>query len=112
MGRKAQQSEPAPVPQGPSVTLATAIREALADLGRSASKAQVEIWIKSHYPTMTYKEATLNSSLSNIRKKLRGEDLAAVPGEPTVADLLRIKATATERGGVDQPAAPRVQLLV
>jgi hypothetical protein len=102
MAKKAQAPEPSPPAGGSAGTLADAIREALADLGPEGSKASVASWIKTKYPAMQYKEATLNSSLSNIKKKMRGEDSAAGPGDPTLNDVIRVKAAAAERGGAEE----------
>jgi hypothetical protein len=100
MAKKAQTHEPAPA--ATAVTLADAIREALGDLGSDGSKASVAAWINSKYPSMKYKEATLNSSLSNIKKKMRNEALGLGTGEPTLHEVLRVKTAAQERGGAEE----------
>src|SRR5271166_1913728 len=68
--------EPAPVSPPalePSITTSNAIRGALQDLGLEAKKPEVAAWIKEHYPSLQYKESTLVTSLSSIKKHLRGE---------------------------------------
>jgi hypothetical protein len=99
MAKKAQQGEAQPATA--AVPLTNAIRAALADLGIHATKPKVKEWITRVYPTVSYKDSTFNSSLSSIRKKLKG-DHDDVDGEPTVNDLLRVKEMADAIGGVDQ----------
>src|SRR6266481_6443040 len=56
-------------------TLAGAIRQALKDIGGDpdkADKAKVGNRIRDRYPALNFKESTLSSSLSNVKKELRG----------------------------------------
>jgi hypothetical protein len=94
-----------------TTTLAGAIRQSLAELGIKADKGQVGDWIRKNHPSLTFKEATLSSSLSNVKKELRGNGgkapsgrgrRARSAGEPTLTDLFRVKDLAEERGGVEQ----------
>ena len=106
MAKKSYTPEPPPspapmAPPSPSLTLADAIRGALDDLGVDSSRSEVEGWIKAKYPSMQYKDATLNSSLSNIRKKLREGGNGPAGGQTTLNDLLKVKVLADEQGGVD-----------
>ena len=54
-------------------------------------------WIKEHYPSLQYKESTLVTSLSSIRKQLRGDSNIPTGPQPTLQDLLRVQ-TITENG--------------
>jgi hypothetical protein len=105
MGKKSQTTESAPAAAAPAAdtpsgTLADAIRAALDVVGDDASKKAVSNWIKEHHPNLTFKESTLNSSLSSIRKKLKGET-GPSGQEPTINELLKVKQLAEEQGGVD-----------
>jgi hypothetical protein len=104
MAKKPSPPEPpaAPARNKSSITLAAAIRQSLADLGVEASKPDVSGWIKAHHPSLEVKDGTLNSSLSSIRKKLRGDARTGSRSEPTVHELMRVKDLAAERGGVDE----------
>jgi hypothetical protein len=98
MAKKAQVAEP----EKPE-SLADAIRGALWSVGINAGKTEVAEWIKKKYPTLDYKDSTLNSSLSSIRKRLLGEEADAA--EPTISELLRVQEIARESGGVDELVA-------
>jgi hypothetical protein len=99
MAKKAPPAEPAPAPEASS-SLADAIRAALWYLGIHSSKSEVSEWIKGKYPSLDFKDSTLTSSLSSIRKRLRGEE--ADSPEPTLNDLLNVQKIASENGGVDE----------
>jgi hypothetical protein len=105
MAKKSKTSEPAPSPPlhpAPlSISISDAIRAALDDLGVEANKNDVEGWIKAKHPSLKYKESTLNTTLSNIRKKLRGDGNGSSGPQPTLNDLLKVKKLAEEQGGVD-----------
>jgi hypothetical protein len=87
-----------PEPEAP-ISLAEAIRGALWSIGITATKSEVGDWIKKKYPSLEYKDSTLNSSLSSIRKRLLGEEADAA--EPTLKELLHVQEIAREDGGVD-----------
>jgi hypothetical protein len=94
MAKKAQVPEPEE-----AISLAEAIRGALWSIGINATKPEVAEWIKKKYPSLEFKDSTLNSSLSSIRKRLVGEEADAA--EPNLKELLHVQEIAKEDGGVD-----------
>jgi hypothetical protein len=103
MGKKAAAPvpSPAPAPQMKPISLADALRGALSDLGIDASRADVEGWIKAKYPALEYKDTTLNSSLSNLRKKLRGEGSGVSGADLTLHEIMKVNGIAADQGGVE-----------
>jgi hypothetical protein len=101
--KSAHAAEPAPAATGETVnTLAEAIRVAYQKLGLDADKDSVVEHIKKNYPHIQYKESTLNSSLSSIRKKLKGETGSSPTAGLTVKELMAVKNLAEQEGGVDR----------
>jgi hypothetical protein len=108
-----------------AMTLSGVIVKALETIGTEAATAAVKEWIGAQYPGVKTDVASFQSTLSVKRKKLRGGApakpktrkprmaKAVVPGkppktiagpassEPTLSDLLKVKAVADEQGGVD-----------
>jgi hypothetical protein len=85
-------------------TLSGVATEALNARGIDAGRSEVAAWIKETYPDFRYNENTLASTLSAVRRKMRGG--APAPGrrgrsaELSLQELRDVKALVQEYGGV------------
>src|SRR5262245_14506354 len=94
--------------EGPPVSLARAIREALGELGLDAPVSDVADWLSAKYPQLTYKRVTMVSSLALHRQKQRRtawEEWASSCDSPGVEGLKRVKEMADERRGLEKVAS-------
>ena len=86
------------------LTLSGVATEALNARGIDSGRSDVAEWIKETYPDFRYNQNTLASTLSAVRRKMRGG--APAPGrrgrsaEPTLQELRDVKAAVQEYGGV------------
>jgi hypothetical protein len=112
-------------PESDAMTLSGAIVKALETIGTEAATAAVKEWIGAQYPGVDTAASSFQTTLSLKRKKLRGgapaklktrkprkaKTIAPVKApkatsgptspEPTLTDLLKVKAVADEQGGVE-----------
>src|SRR4051794_35479252 len=90
------------------VSLAQAIREALAELGLDATVSDVADWLSAKYPQVTFNRVTMVSSLAMHRQKQRRtawEGWASSGDSPSVEEVKRVKQMADERGGLEKVAS-------
>jgi hypothetical protein len=67
------------------VTQADAIREALNALGRDAAATAVKDYIKEKHPTVSTTAAAFPSTVSTLRREIRGKGERPTPSAPTPA---------------------------
>lgn len=96
----------------PRTGLADALRHALTNLGVEAETGEIRNHILHHFPDIDTSTPSFGSSLSGMRKKMRGGGnegggrgqrfASSRPNVSTIEDLKTVKRIAAERGGVEE----------
>lgn len=114
-----EEEEPKDLP-----SLTSIVKSALQSLGAHTKIVSVREYITTHYPTLSFNEKTLGTTVSQQRKRMGGAPtLSAViraasaeappepTHEPTLKDLLTVLAIAQDEGGVEELRAQIERIL-